>query len=73
MKSLNIGAVAGNAKLYGKKTTQMSCGCCGMVNFTESEWIKAANDEIRNFDLDEMNMINSIDEDLDKLYETKMD
>ncbi len=47
-------AIAGNFKLRGKKHAMLTCGCCDVVNFTDSERIKAANDEIRQFNLIDM-------------------
>ena len=35
MKSLNIRNVAGQHKLRGKKTKNLSCGCCTITNFKE--------------------------------------
>ena len=49
MKSLNRGNIAGNSKLRGKKTVQLCCGCCDLINFTESERIKEVNKEILEF------------------------
>lgn len=49
MKSIHHGKSGANAKLNGKKTCSLSCGCCVMQNWKESERIKEANKEIATF------------------------
>lgn len=49
MKSIHHGKAGANAKLKGKKTCTLSCGCCSLQNFTESERIKEADKEILEF------------------------
>lgn len=49
MKSIHHGKAGANAKLNGKKTCTLSCGCCSLQNFTESERIKEADKEILEF------------------------
>lgn len=48
MKSLHRGAIAGNAKLNGKKSKMLSCGCCTVENFKQECLIKEHNQEIYN-------------------------
>ena len=45
MKSIPQGA--GNCKMRGKLTKQMSCGCCQAVNFKWNVRVKEALKEIR--------------------------
>lgn len=49
MKSLHRGSIAGNAKLKGKKTLNLSCGCCTVENFKEECRNKEALLEIANW------------------------
>lgn len=49
MKSIHHGKSGANAKLNGKKTCNLSCGCCVMQNWKESERIKEANKQIREY------------------------
>lgn len=45
MKSLSIRGIAGNAKLRGKRTHVLNCGCCDLQNFKwKSRWKEAANE-----------------------------
>ncbi len=49
MKSIHHGKAGANAKLKGKRTAQLSCGCCVLQNFKWGEKIKEAKKEIRLF------------------------
>ena len=45
MRSMSIRGVAGNAKLRGKKSHALSCGCCDLYDFRwEQRWKDAANE-----------------------------
>ena len=49
MKSIYHGTAGANAKLNGKQTKRLSCGCCVMTNFKWQTRLKEANTEIKRF------------------------
>ena len=48
MKSIHHGKAGANAKLKGKLSKDLSCGCCTMHNFKWQERIKEAKKEIKS-------------------------
>ena len=52
MKSIHHGKAGANAKLKGKLTKSLSCGCCCMQNFKWQERLKEAKKEIKNINLE---------------------
>jgi hypothetical protein len=53
MKSIHHGKAGANAKLKGKLSKSLSCGCCFMQNFKWQEKIKEAKREIKNINMEE--------------------
>jgi hypothetical protein len=49
LKSIHHGKTGANAKLKGKLTHSLSCGCCTMQNFKWKEKLKEMNKDILNF------------------------
>ena len=47
MKSISHGKAGANAKLRGKLTHALSCGCCMMQNFKRRERWKEAAKQIK--------------------------
>jgi hypothetical protein len=47
MKSIHHGKAGANAKLRGKLTKLLSCGCCMMQNFKHSYLVKCKKQEIK--------------------------
>ena len=54
MKSIYHGTVGANAKLKGKKTALLTCGCCMLFNPKHDERVKEAKKEIKEFQNDKI-------------------
>ena len=49
MKSIHHGKAASNSKLNGRKTAQLTCRCCMLINFKHEERVKEAKNLIRRY------------------------
>jgi hypothetical protein len=49
MKSIHHSKAGANAKLKGRKTAQLTCRCCMLINFKHEERVKEAKTEIRRY------------------------
>ena len=52
MKSIRRQGLGGNIKLHGKISKTLSCGCCDVFNFKNSERWKEAANEIKYLESD---------------------
>lgn len=54
MKSIHHGKAGANAKLKGKLSKDLSCGCCTMQNFKWQEKVKEAKKEMKAIKMEEL-------------------